>query len=113
MPFVRGAAIRVYGSEILDALRKAPREDDSCVDCEDAHGYNPKYKEKVNKLTERILNLVKKRAEENQIDPILLASKHQVVKYINLRMHNAPATEAKIATGWRAKILQPTLGKIL
>lgn len=113
MPFVRGAAIRVYGTEILDALRKAPREDDSCVDCEDAHEYNPKYKEKVNKLTERILNLVKKRAEENQIDPILLASKHQVVKYINLRMHNAPATEAKIATGWRAKILQPTLGKIL
>ena len=113
MPFVRGASLRIYGDEIIETLQKAPRDDRSCLEKQEKQAFDPNYKAKVKQLTERIMGLVEKRAQERQIDSALLAAKHHVVEYINCRLHNAPVDKVKIATGWRAKVLQPTLGEIL
>ena len=112
MPMARGAVIRAYGEEMLEALAHAPEAEDAPPPHAEPRN-TPALKAKIQILSNRIAKLVQKRAAERQIDPVLLATRGQIDALVWRRLQKLPTDGMLIITGWRAKILQPTLDEIL
>ena len=65
-----------------------------------------------NQHTERILSLIRQRAEARHIDSTLLGARHDAEAIVLQALQNQPL-KSRLLTGWRADILQPTLDEIL
>lgn len=58
----------------------------------------------LNDLSDRILNFLRKRAAERQIDSAIVGARHDAEKYtLNLLQHKTPT--GKLCTGWRSELL--------
>ena len=111
MPKCRTQNLRRYGEAALRALTEEapPPENPDWLQPHLPLGLRAAYQQKV----ERILSLVEKRGAARQIDHSFIAPRREVEALVRKHLQHADCSHLRLLRGWRAELLQPTLGEIL
>jgi len=62
--------------------------------------------------SDRVLSLVKKKAEARSIDPVLVASRKEADSFVTTSIHRKDINESHLMKGWRYELLKPSIDEI-